>query len=85
MNGKEIPIHDIHFAAFTILHNVTPQLKRINNRIAFIYPASKTFYTLMADYYKPQDHFDLVDYIDALKKAKSLMYAAKESGAWVSF
>lgn len=79
MNGKEIPIHDVHFAAFTILHNLTPQLKKINNRIAFVYPATKQFYKLYSDFLN--EHVNLADYIDALKKAKSLMYAAKEAGS----
>ncbi len=78
MERKEIPIHDVHFAAFTILHNLTPQLKKINGRITFLYPASEKFYRLIENYYKTQDGFNLADYIDALKKAKSLMYAAKE-------
>lgn len=78
MNGKEIPIHDVHFAAFTLLHNITPQLKRINNRIAFVYPASKEFFKLAEAYYKPQDCFSLPEYVDCFKRAKSLLYAAKE-------
>ena len=82
MERKEIPIHDVHFAAFTLLHNVGPQLRRINNRITFCYCASKEFFKLVEAFYKTQDGFSLPDYIDALKKAKSLMYAAKEgSGA----
>ena len=78
MNGKEIPVHDVHFAAFAILHKLTPKLKRINSRIAFVYPATEQFYKLLNGFYNEQ--VNLIDYIDALKKAKSLMYAAKEEG-----
>jgi hypothetical protein len=78
MERKEIPIHDIHFAAFTILHNLIPQLKKINGRITFLYPSSETFHKLLRDFFEIQERFSLIDYIDALKKAKSLMYAAKE-------
>jgi len=78
---KEIPIHDVHFAAFTLYHKFTPRLKLVNNRVAFVYLANETFYKLMEDYYQTQKDFNLPDYIDALKRAKSLMYAVKEGGS----
>jgi len=75
---KTIPISDSYFAAYAALHDVTPQLKKINNRVSFIFPATDKFYELVKSFYETQDHFSLTDYIDALKKIKSLMYAVRE-------
>jgi len=81
MNEKLVPIHDTYFAAFTILHKLKPQLRNINNRIAFVYPASEEFFKLAEAYYKVQDGFSLPEYVDCLKQAKTMLYQAKENGA----
>lgn len=78
MNEKrrKIPIHDLYFIAFTLLHDVIPEPQIINNRVAFLYTSGSDFTALLEDYYKAK--VNLIDYIGALKKAKSLMYAAKD-------
>lgn len=78
MNEKIVPIHDLYFCAYTLLHGLKPQTKNINNRITFVYPASKEFFALAEAYYKVQDGFSLPEYVDCLKQAKTMLYQAKE-------
>jgi len=75
-----IPIHDLFFCAFALQKGLRGVPRAVNDRIAFMYRNDETFKEILKSFYEPQEGFSLTEYIEAMKRIKSLMYQAKQEG-----
>lgn len=74
---KAIPISDPHFAAFAALKKFPPKIENRNGRVNFLFPAEDEFFSLVQRFYD-NEAVPVADFVAALKRIKSMMWAAKE-------
>ncbi len=76
---KFIPTSDPNFAAFAALNNLPPKIENRNGRVNFLFPAEDEFFRLVQRFYD-NETVPVADFVAALKRIKSMMWAAKEGG-----
>lgn len=76
---KNLPITDIHFAAFASLNNYPIRFESKNGRVSFLFPLEEQFRELVQRYYN-NEPVPVFNFVGELKKIKTMMYKAKEGG-----
>lgn len=76
---QTLPIADIYFTAFASHHGLHAKIDYKNGRVTFLFPNDPLFLDLAQRFYD-NEPIPISDFVSELKRIKSLMYGAKESG-----
>lgn len=72
----KIPLFDLNASAFQYLHGNIPELELQGSRVIFLFNPDETFYRLSALYHKNLP-VNIIDFVDAQRRLRSLMISAK--------
>lgn len=75
-NGN-LPILDIHQAAYLELHGIEPNLTKQGTRVIFEFPSRKPVFDLIQQY-NSNPSVNVLDYVSHLRRLRSQMLAMRD-------
>ena len=74
-----IPIFDIHQAAFLSLNNISPSFVKSGTRVVFQFNATREV-TKLLDLYNQNPTVQLLDFVSHLRQLRSQMLSLRDKG-----
>lgn len=72
-----IPIFDLNFAAFQIMHGNNPTLVKQGSRVICLFKPNDTFYHISALYHA-NTQTNILDFVSALRQIRSMVLTLRE-------
>lgn len=73
---NKIPILDLNFSAFQLLHGNPPELILQGNRVIFMFNSDDTFYQLSARY-NDNETVNVLDFVNATRQLRAMMFSMR--------
>ncbi len=70
--NANLPIFDIHQAAFLNLHGIEPELLKQGTRVIFEFPGNQTVFKLLLKY-NGNPAIPVLDFVSCLRRLRSMM------------
>lgn len=77
---QKIPIFDLNFAAFQIMHGNNPTLVKQGNRVICLFKPDDNFYHLSALYHS-NTQINILDFVAALRQIRSMVLTLREGNS----